>query len=166
MIDYINVRLGEWARWSVSDARYLRTTLGAHSCWPQMLGEAASTESKRGEVSFVPLNDIECCETDKAICALPATLKEAVVVYYKRTGTTSIQIAKRLGVSERTLFDRISQAHQRLLGILNDIAAGIAIHRNSWRSPEYQEARSARARALIAARQNARSKKKPLHSPQ
>jgi hypothetical protein len=110
----------------------------------------------------VPLNDIECCETDKAICGLPKLLIDTVVEYYTRVGTADMT-AKRLGVSKKTLFLRIDQAHQRIMGNLNDIAAGIAIHRNSWRSTEYQEARSRRARALVAARQLARLGKKPLH---
>ena len=126
MIDYINKRLNDWARWRVSDRALLRHMLGVNSCWPQMLGEAESTETVRQQGTLVPLNDLECCDTDRAVCALDSTLQETVVEYYTRIGTADTT-AKRLGVSKVTLFRRIDRAHGQLLGYLNDLAAGIRL---------------------------------------
>jgi hypothetical protein len=122
MIDYINKRLNDWARWQVSDRATLRHMLGAKSCWPQMIGESDSTETVRQQGTLVPLNDIECCETDKAVCALPDDLRPAVIEYYTRIGTAD-STAKRLGISKFTLFARIGRAHWRIMGTLNDLAA-------------------------------------------
>ena len=124
MIDYINKRLNEWARWRVSDRAMLRHMLGAKSCWPQMLGEAESTETVRQQGTLVPVNDLDCCHTDKAVCALPRELQAAVIEYYTRTDTAE-GTAKRLGVSKVTLFARIARAHWHILGSLNDLAAGL-----------------------------------------
>ena len=124
MIDYINKRLNDWARWRVSDRALLRHALGAKSCWPQMLGESDSTETVRQHGTLVPMNDIECCEMDKAVCALPLDLRNTVMEYYTRIGTAETT-AKRLGVTTRTLFRRVEQAHWHILGSLNDLAAGI-----------------------------------------
>lgn len=124
MIEYINIRLNDWARWVVSDRTTLRHMLGAKNCWPDMLGESDSTETVRQQGTLVPLNDLECCDTDKAVCALPPELSNAVFEYYTRIGTAETT-AKRLGISKMTLFRRIEQAHWCILGTLNDLAAGI-----------------------------------------
>lgn len=126
MIDYINKRLNDWARWRISDRALLRHALGAKSCWPQMLGESESTESVRQQGTLVPLNDLECCDTDKAICALPRDLHVTVIEYYARIGTADTT-AKRLGITKRTLFQRIDRAHWHVMGTLNDLSAGIRV---------------------------------------
>ncbi len=127
MIDYINKRLNDWARWKLSDRATVRHMLGAKSCWPRMLGEAESTETVRQHGTLVPLNDLECCQTDKAICALPDELRDTVIEFYTRRAGTVETIAKRLGISRATLFRRIDQAHSHILGSLNDLAAGMAL---------------------------------------
>jgi len=110
----------------VSDRATIRHMLGAKNSWPGMLGESDSTETVRQQGTLVPLNDLECCDTDKAVCALPPQLHDAVMEYYTRTGTAE-STAKRLGISKMTLFRRIEQAHWRILGTLNDLAAGIRV---------------------------------------
>ena len=122
MIDYINKRLNDWARWRVSDRATLRHMLGAKGCWPQMMGEAESTETVRQQGTLVPLNDLECCDTDKAVCALPDDLRVAVIEYYTRIGTAETT-ARRLGIAKMTMFRRIERAHWHILGTLNDLAA-------------------------------------------
>ena len=125
MIDYINKRLNDWARWRLSDRATIRHMLGAKSCWPQMLQDDAEGKMER-HGTIVPINDLECCEMDKAVLALPAELQFILEEFYYRTNTTE-GVAKRCGISRATLHRRIDQAHQRLLGLLNDQAAGIRI---------------------------------------
>ncbi len=124
MIDYINKRLNDWARWRVSDRALLRHMLGVKSCWPDMKRDDFDQKYER-HGTIVPLDDLECCDTDKAVCALPADLQAAVVEYYTRRATTADGIAKRLGCSKVTLFARIGRAHWHILGSLNDLAAGV-----------------------------------------
>jgi DNA-directed RNA polymerase specialized sigma24 family protein len=124
MIDYINKRLNDWARWRVSDRALLRHMLGVNSCWPQMLKDDDPDQKYEKHGTLVPLNDLECCDTDKAVCALPPELSDAVIEYYTRIGTAETT-AKRLGIAVRTLFDRIGRAHWHIIGTLNDLSAGI-----------------------------------------
>lgn len=125
MIEYINKRLNDWARWRVSDRAMLRHMLGVKSCWPDMKRDDADQKYER-HGTVVPFDDLECCDTDKAVCALPPPLKETVIEYYTRVGTAETT-ARRLGVSKMTLFRRIDQAHIQIMGSLNDLSAGIRL---------------------------------------
>lgn len=129
MIDYINKQLVDWARWRVSSRMTLRHMLGVKGCWPAIPFEPYSKKLDRQATAQVPLNDLECWATDRAVCALSADLKAAVVEFYTRTGTADTT-AKRLGISKATLFRRIDQAHCAILGSLNDIAAGLHLARS------------------------------------
>lgn len=122
MIDYINKLLNDWARWKISDRATIRHMLGAKSCWPQMLKDDDPDQKYEKHGTLVPLNDLECCHMDKAVCALPDDLQAAVIEYYTRIGTAD-STAKRLGVSKFTLFARIGRAHWHIMGTLNDLAA-------------------------------------------
>jgi len=77
MIDYINKRLNDWARWRVSDRALLRHMLGVKSCWPDMKSDELEQKYER-HGTVVPLDDLECCDTDKAVCALPPDLARLV----------------------------------------------------------------------------------------
>lgn len=123
MIDYINKRLEEWARWRVSDRALVRHALGVKNCWPQMLKDDKDQVKLERHGTLVPFNDLDCCEMDRAVCALPVDLKLVVTEVYCRVGTTE-SVARRCGVSRMTLHRRLDRAHWLLLGWLNDIAAG------------------------------------------
>jgi hypothetical protein len=127
MIDYINKRLNDWARWKVSERQMLRHMLGIRSCWPVVLKKEDDVDQKFERYgTVVPLDDLECCDTDKAVCGLPLDLRDAVLAYYTRTGTAD-STAKFLGISKVTLFARIGRAHWHILGSLNDLAAGLRL---------------------------------------
>ena len=102
MIPYIDERLVDWARWSVSDGMEIRNSLGSRNCWPQMVRDPDSTDTVAQTGSLVPCNDIECAEMDEAVCSLPSELKSIIWDFYKRT-VSGDQIAKRLGIGKRTL---------------------------------------------------------------
>lgn len=124
MIDYINKLLNDWARWKASDGATVRHMLGVKSCWPQMLKDEDPDQKYEKHGTLVPLNDLECCYTDKAVCALPPDERAAVMEYYTRIGTAE-STARRLGVSKVTVFARIGRAHWHIMGTLNDLAAGV-----------------------------------------
>ena len=126
MIQYVNWRLISWAKWKLSNRQTLENMLGVKSSWPSLLGRAESTETVAQHGSVVPTNDLECYETDQAVMVLPLKLKETVVAFYTRKGTTQ-ELAAMLGVNQDTVFERIHRAHQHILGSLNDLAAGISL---------------------------------------
>lgn len=122
MIPYIDERLVDWARWSVSDGMEIRNSLGSRNCWPQMVRDPDSTDTVAQTGSLVPCNDIECAEMDEAVCSLPSELKSIIWDFYKRT-VSGDQIAKRLGIGKRTLYDRIDYAHNLLATFFYDRAS-------------------------------------------
>ena len=124
MIKYINDLLNDWARWRLSDRATIRHALGSKSCWPAMLADQDPDVKYERHGTLVPLNDLDCCQTDKAVCALPSDLKAVIVEFYTRTGTADMA-AKRCGVSKATLFRKVDAAHQHIMGTLNDLTAGV-----------------------------------------
>lgn len=111
MIEYINVRLNDWARWRASGRALY--ALGARSCWPLMLGDADSTETVRQVGTLVPFNDLECERTERAVNALPKELRDLVIELYCRIGPIDT-VMRRLRICKTMLYRRIDQAHVRL----------------------------------------------------
>ena len=124
MILYVNTLLNNWAYWRLSNGVLIRSSLGVRSCWPTILSESFSTDNVFAYARLVPLNNLECCRTDKAVCELPADLQMAVMEYYTRIGTAETT-AKCLGISVSTLFLRIARAHDAIRLALNGLAAGV-----------------------------------------
>jgi len=126
MNTHINDRLNEWALWklrrfdggSVVSSTYLMMRCGNDP------GDAPPPASS------VPINDLECCATDKCVCALNPSLYKAVEEFYCRTGTTPEQKARYCGCSEKTLYRRVDEAHRLIMGWLNDLSSGI--HVPAW----------------------------------
>lgn len=81
-----------------------------------------------GYRSEVP-HGVACCsgqsveDTDAAVARLAERDKRLVFEYYVRGGKSG-DIAGRLGIAKRTLFDRVHAMHQVVLGHLGDVAAG------------------------------------------
>lgn len=128
MIPYIDTQLDEWARWRMQ-ARSSRS-VSPYPAYRQMEHNYASAAIDPGPPrSWVPVNELHCIATDRALGALHAAspiLYEATTEYYLRIGPSEL-VYRALGCSERTLYRRLHEAHLLLLGWLNDLAAGIAI---------------------------------------
>jgi len=113
MITYVNNRLNQWARW-IATGRKVRG-LGYPSC----ISWARTPGSGNGSPEF----DEDAYSTDQAVRALPAELKHLVEQFYTRIETVD-SLSRTLGCSRDTVYSRLHQAHQHMLGSLNDIAAG------------------------------------------
>lgn len=123
MITYVNGLLSAWGRWS---NRGQDGGIG----WPRVSSMFKDAPSGGGYESKPPLGvgcqSSECEDTDKALQRVKnesEQLFELAVAFYKGGGTGQ-EIACRLGVSKRTMYGRLDTLHQRVLGHLNDIAAG------------------------------------------
>lgn len=124
---YVISRLCRWAtyvRWLSRggvDPRpaYLRSWWGklVQARNPRPEGEPAVSD-------VCPVDIIEARETRRAIDALPEHLRETIIEEYLIGGTQK-QKAEALHIDERTLRRRREQAHGLLLGLFNDIAAGL-----------------------------------------
>lgn len=98
--------------------------------WPSTSSMFKDAPSGQSHCSKPPLGvgsqSSECEVTDQAVQRLKCSdqqLFDLAVAFYK-TGGTGQEIATRLGIGKRTLYDRLDSLHQKMIGHLNDIEAG------------------------------------------
>lgn len=134
MLTHINDLLNDWALWR-KGAR--GRSAGGISPFPayNLVGRGGSGHGDNGPplLSYVPIDELRCAEVDRCVCALQPLLRQAVEEFYTRIGTTE-QAARRCQCSRMTLHRRIDQAHNLILGYLNDIASGIEV--KAWTQTE------------------------------
>lgn len=121
MIPYIDTQLSIWGRWSVARAS---RGLGFSPVCPMF----KQARYGGGFGSAVPVGvAVDCVDnihdTDTAVSRMSVDQKRLCVEYYV-VGGKGNEVAARLGVARRTMFDRLHCMHQALLGHLNDVAAG------------------------------------------
>lgn len=75
---------------------------------------------------WTPEMDSQAYQMDQCVMALDEILYKAVVASYIHT-TTLEQKCNFCDCKERTYRYRLADAHQKLLGLMNDLAAGIPI---------------------------------------
>lgn len=124
---YVISRLCRWATYVRWLSRGGVDPRPAHlrSWWGKLVSARNPRPEGEPAVSDVcPVDVVEARETRVAIDALPEHLRETVIEEYLIGGTAK-QKADALGVDERTLRRRRDQAHTLLLGLFNDIAAGL-----------------------------------------
>jgi hypothetical protein len=124
VLTYVDARLNEWALWKAG-ARVCTggaVTSNAYT-W---IGAGGRGDNAPPPLSYVPLDELACAETDRCVCALEPLLRQVVEEFYCRLGTTDMAAA-RCGCSRMTLWRRLDNAHNRLLGFMNDVAAGLEV---------------------------------------
>lgn len=120
MIEYIDKRLQEWARWRVGGRRLqTKTSPGWTSLVP-------SGKENHPPEAFIPYDDLRCAEIDRCVCALMPTLRMAVIEGYCRIGGADAAL-KRCGFSKATYYRHLDSAHHLILGWLNDLACGVDV---------------------------------------
>jgi hypothetical protein len=121
MIEYVHVQLSVWGRWTL---RKTTSGLGFPSVSPMFIGARFS-----GAYGSHPPIGIEVCgedhvhDTDAAVDRLSVEKKRLCVEYYV-IGGKGCDVASRLGIAKRTLYDRIDSLHADMLCNLNDVVAG------------------------------------------
>lgn len=129
MLTYIDQQLDEWARWRLQ-ARMTGTSVSPYPAYRQMERNYSAGSIDPGPPrSFVPVNELHCLATDRALGALSVTspiVHDATVRYYLRIGPVEY-VWRDLGCSKMTLYRRLDEAHRLILGWLNDLAAGVPI---------------------------------------
>lgn len=117
MIDDIHKRLLSWSRWRLMGNFVLMARPSVY-----FLGQRVH-DSEAPHAALVPVTDVECSQTDRAVHALPPVLQRVIVEFYCRTQTVE-QLQARLGMSERTVYRRVDDAHRGIAGLLADMRAG------------------------------------------
>ena len=124
MIEHIDRRLQDWARWRVGGGMVLFAFNRIYA----MGGEVAYAGGEDQRGSVVPLDDLECSATDRCVQALEPTLQRAVTEAYCRMRSLSDEsVARQLGVSRMTLWRRLDAAHRVIMGLLADLSAGVPV---------------------------------------
>lgn len=124
MITYVNGLLSAWGRWSNRDK-------DGGTGWPSASSMFKDAPSGRDAYCSKPPLGVgnqssECEVTDQAVHRLKdqdQRLFDLAVEFYKKGGTGK-EVADRLGIGKRTMYDRLDLLHQKLLGHLNDLGAG------------------------------------------
>lgn len=118
---YVDGRLNRWGAWYHAQARP-----GPKAVRSQMAGILAKAGD--GEIrARVVFDNSEALETDAAVYRLrdiERGLFDAVIEYWIKSGTVE-QKARALGIQPRAFYYRLDRAKLQLLGIFNDIAAGL-----------------------------------------
>lgn len=124
---YVIMRLVRWSRYVRWLHRGGTDPRPAHlrSWW----GKLVQAKNPRPEIGpavadVCPVDVAEALETWKCVKALPEHLYETMVEEYL-IGGSSVQISDALGIDTSTLWRRRNLAHSLLLGLFNDVAAGI-----------------------------------------
>lgn len=121
MIDYVNVQLSAWGKWS---ARNASKGMGYSPICPMFKqaqhGGAFGSSIPVG-VDVSGIDHIR--DTDEAVRRLDAASRALCVEYYVIRGSSE-EISKRMGVTKKTIYNRIDALHQKVLGLLNDVVAG------------------------------------------
>ena len=121
MIDYVNVQLSAWGKWS---ARNASKGMGYSPICPmfkQAQHGGAFGSSIPAGIDVSGIDHIR--DTDEAVRRLDAASRALCVEYYVIRGSSE-EIAKRMGVTKKTIYNRIGALHQKFLGLLNDVVAG------------------------------------------
>lgn len=122
MIPYIDTQLSIWGKWSVSRAS---KGLGYAATCPMFKdirhGGVFGSQPPMG-VTVDAIGDI--LSTEAAVQRLEQDQRQLAIEFYIMGGK-GCEIAGRLGIAKRTLYDRMQGLHQAVLGHLNDVVAGI-----------------------------------------
>lgn len=119
MIPYVNNRLNQWARWVAMGRKVNGLGYPGSVAWVRQPGSGNAS----------PDFDEDAWEVDQAWHAMEQPQPELfkLVLYFYTRNESVERLAMRMGCSRDTVYVRIQQAHQIILGHLNDISAGCFI---------------------------------------
>lgn len=114
MIDWVNDRLIEWARWLRADSDGGRGyQLSSMNRWYRP-GFADGSSS----AAVIPINDIQASRTNRAVMALQPMRRSVVELYYVSGYQTTLAMAERLKISSGAFYGRLHAAHLELDDLL------------------------------------------------
>ena len=120
---YVQKRVAKWAIW----VHWGSSGKPGHVVsWYEKVVMAPNIQGRGRENEQCPVDEAEAYETHQCIAALPPYLRDTIREEYTRAGTVDMK-AKQLGIERRTYYDRLDLAYSKLLGYLNDQAAGVAL---------------------------------------
>lgn len=120
MIDYMHVQLSIWGKWCMSKAR---RDVGFPSVSPMFRDMASGGGYGSRIPSGVTMYSVQnMMDMDEAVAMLPIKERALCAEFYI-VGGKSMEIAARIGVTKKRLYEMLDVMHSRLLGLLNDVVA-------------------------------------------
>ena len=120
MISYIDTQLSIWGKWSMARAS---KGLGYPSTCPMFKdarhGGAFGSLPPLG-VSLDSVDTIR--DTDEAVRRLSDDYRCLAIEFYVHR-VSGVEMADRLGISRKSLYQRLDRLHQSMLGLLNDVVS-------------------------------------------
>lgn len=120
---YVQKRLAAWALWRLWGSSGKPPHVVS---WYEKVVMAPNVQGRGNDHEQCPVNEGEAYEMHQCINALAPYLRDTIVTEWTRAGTADMK-AKWLGVSKSTYFERQTVAEGKLLGYLNDQAAGVPL---------------------------------------
>ena len=128
---YVMVRLDRWVIYCIWKADLLvkdPTPDRARSWWWRLVTNRHMHDPGAGHARErpCPVDVIEAEETDRCVMALPAGLRRMVASAYLDPRPVRVKVAE-LGLGKMTYYRWLGRAYNELLGLFNDVAAGISV---------------------------------------
>ncbi len=117
IVEYVHKRLIAWGEGVIRGRNAGRNGYPSQSAFARLMPSSEAS-------AWSPLLDVEVDQVDQCVLRLEATRRELVTRYYTRP-VSAAQLARELGCCEKTIFNRLAIAHSEMLGLLNDLAAGV-----------------------------------------
>lgn len=120
---YVEARLAKWAIWCHwgSSGKPQKVV-----SWYEKVVMAPNVQGRGGDSQPCPVDEAEAHETHRAIGALAPYLRATIVEHWMVSGTAEMK-ARRLGICRDQFYERLNVANHKLLGYLNDLAAGVPL---------------------------------------
>ena len=118
MIQYVNHRYNEWARWCITGRC---GGLG----YPRQVAFMRLTPATAN--GYMPIVDEHAWEVEQCVLRLEPQEQHLVREFYLRQAVQIEIIARDLGCHRDTVYARLDRVHKKTLGWLNDLAAGVAL---------------------------------------
>lgn len=116
MILHINDLLNIWAEWIVTGRKVVGLSYPSQCAFTRMAHDG-------GERRGAEFNE-DAFAVERAVQSLPRELKNVIMTFYLRTATVE-QMAQELNCSRVTLYARLHRAQTEIMGMLQDMAAGV-----------------------------------------
>lgn len=120
---YVIARLNRWGHWHRQQKKLGLGPKPARSWWYPIV--IRPNVKPQRDWDKIETDDNECFETDKAVDALSVELRETIREHFVKGGTVDQQRRALHLKSNQTIYDRLNRAYPLLLGMFNDIAAGL-----------------------------------------
>jgi len=120
-------RWGQYVRWAERDKDRDPRPPRIGSWWGPIVLDGNVEQIGEGTADICPVDVAEGMETQQCVYALPEHLRDTIIEEYVVCGNQA-QKADALGIDQRQYRRRLSESHTLLLGLFNDVAAGIEPH--------------------------------------